>query len=68
MADAEVTVLLPGEGKKAAKTDKDGYTPAYDAKGRYGVFARVTEAKAGEHAGKKYDETRFYATLVMDVK
>ena len=68
VADAEVTVLLPGEGKKAAKTDKDGYTPAYDAKGRYGVFARVTEAKAGEHAGKKYDETRFYATLVMDVK
>lgn len=68
VADAEVTVLVPGEEKKTAKTDKEGFTPAYEAKGRYGVFARVTEAKAGEHAGKKFEETRYYATLVMDVK
>lgn len=68
VAEAEVTVLIPGEAKKTAKTDKDGYTPAYEAKGRYGVFARVTESKTGEHAGKKYEETRFYATLVVDVK
>ena len=68
VADAEVTVLVPGEEKKTAKTDKEGFTPAYEPKGRYGVFARVTDAKAGEYGGKKYDETRFYATLVMDVK
>ena len=68
VADAEVTILVPGEEKKTAKTDKDGFTPAFAAKGRYGVFARVTESKTGEFAGKKYDETRFYATLVMDVK
>jgi uncharacterized GH25 family protein len=76
VADAEVTVLLPGEEKdkekkptKAmVKTDKEGFTPVYAASGRYGVFARVTDPKAGEFAGKKFEETRLYATLVVDVK
>jgi uncharacterized GH25 family protein len=66
--EAEVTVLLPSDEKKTAKTDKSGYTPAYEPKGRYGVFARISEAKTGEFAGKKYDEIRYYATLVFDVK
>lgn len=65
--ETEVTVLVPGGGKKAVKTDKEGFTPAFESSGRYGVFARVTEAKGGEHAGKKYEETRYYATLVVDV-
>jgi len=67
VAGAEVTVLPPGGSKKAVKTDADGFTPAFEAAGRYGVFARVTEAKGGEHAGKKYDEVRHYATLVLDI-
>jgi hypothetical protein len=67
-ADAEATVLVPGGEKKAVKTDKDGFTPEFGPTGRYGVFARVTEAKAGEYAGKTYGETRHYATLVVDVK
>lgn len=69
-ADAEVTVLLPGDGKekKAVKTDREGFTPTFDKPGRYGVFARVTDPAAGEYAGKKYTETRYYATLVVDVK
>jgi uncharacterized GH25 family protein len=66
-AEAEVTVLVPGAAKKAVKTDKDGLTPAFTESGRYGVFARVTEAKGGEFAGKQYTETRHYATLVVDV-
>jgi len=66
-ADVEVTVLLPASGKKAVKADKDGLTPAFDGSGRYGVFARLTEAKTGEHAGKKYEEVRHYATLVAEV-
>lgn len=70
-AEAEVTVLVPGDDKKATKmttkTDRDGFTPAYPAAGRYGVFARVTDAKGGEFAGKKFEETRYYATLVIDV-
>ena len=68
VADSEVTVMPPAGGKKAATTDKDGYTPAFDGAGRYGVYAKQVEAKAGEHAGKKYDEIRSYATLVCDVQ
>ncbi|MFM8274910.1 MAG: DUF4198 domain-containing protein [Gemmata sp.] len=67
VAGAEVTVMLPGGMKKMATTDKEGHTPAYDAQGRYGVVAKHSEAKPGEHAGKKYDEARNYATLVCDV-
>ena len=67
LADSEVTVMLPGGEKKAAKTDKDGYTPGFDGAGRYGVYAKQVEAKAGEHGGKKYEEIRSYATLVCDV-
>jgi hypothetical protein len=66
-AEAEVTVLVPGSAKQMVKTDKDGLTPAFAASGRYGVFARWTEAKSGEHAGKKYEEVRHYATLVADL-
>jgi uncharacterized GH25 family protein len=70
-AGAEVSVLVPGSEKparKAVKTDAQGYTEPFAASGRYGVNARVTETAAGELAGKKYEETRHYATLVVDVK
>jgi hypothetical protein len=66
-AEVEVTVFVPGSAKQMVKTDKDGLTPAFAANGRYGVFARLTETKAGEHAGKKYEEVRHYATLVADL-
>ena len=32
------------------------------------ALQKGAELKGGEHAGKKYDETRHYATLVLDVK
>jgi uncharacterized GH25 family protein len=67
LADSEVSVMLPGGEKKSAKTDKDGYTPAFEAAGRFGVYAKQVEAKSGEHAGKKFEEIRNYATLVCDV-
>lgn len=67
VAESEVTVMLPGGEKKMVKADRDGYTPAYEGAGRYGVVARQVEAKSGEHAGKKFEEVRNYATLVCDV-
>lgn len=67
LAESEVSVMVPGGEKKAVKTDKDGYTPAFEGAGRYGVYAKQLEAKAGEHAGKKYEEVRNYATLVCDI-
>ena len=66
-ADLEVTVILPDGSKKAVTTGKDGFTPEFEGSGRFGVYAKLVEAKAGEHAGKKYEEVRSYATLVCDV-
>jgi uncharacterized GH25 family protein len=67
LADSEVTVILPDGAKKSSTTNKEGFTPEYDGAGRYGVYAKQIEAKPGEHAGKKYDEARHYATLVCDI-
>jgi hypothetical protein len=68
LANSEVTVLVPGEkSSKRVKTDAAGRTPEFKPSGRYGVWARFVEAASGERNGKKYDETRHYATLVVDV-
>jgi hypothetical protein len=65
-ADVDVSVLLPDLGKKAMKTDKDGFTSEFEISGRYGVTAKLIEAKKGDYSGKKYEEVRSYATLVCD--
>ena len=67
VTDAEATVLLPDGKKEKTKTDSQGFTKEFTGAGRYGVWVLVTEAKGGEHDGKKYEETRHYATLVVDV-
>lgn len=67
VSGSEVTVLMPGEKEQKATTDKEGHTPEYAAAGRYGVWARHVEKASGEHDGKKYEESRHYATLVVDV-
>ncbi len=66
VADAEVTILKPDGGKTKSKTNVDGLTEAFSEKGRYGAWAKTVIAGAGEHGGKKYDETRHYATLVTE--
>lgn len=68
VADAEVNLMLPDGKKEKVKTDKDGKTKVFAATGRYGAWAKVTEAKAGTLGDKKYEEARHYATLVVDVK
>lgn len=69
LTEAEVFLRRPGSEKmEILKTDSTGHTPAYTDSGRYGVVARKIESTAGEHAGKKYQEVRHYATLVADVQ
>ncbi|MFO0938310.1 MAG: DUF4198 domain-containing protein [Gemmataceae bacterium] len=68
VADAEVNLLLPDGSKDKATTDKNGRTKAYSASGRFGLWTKVMVNKPGEQNGKKYDEARHYATLVIDVK
>lgn len=65
LSDVEVTVLKPNGESAKVKTDKAGKTPSFPTTGRYGAWARHADPKAGEHDGKKYDETRHYATLVV---
>jgi len=67
VADAKLTVLLPGGKQQEVVTDADGHTPVFAAAGRYGAWARHVIAKPGEHAGEAYVEERHYPTLVMDV-
>jgi uncharacterized GH25 family protein len=66
VAGAVVTVLKPDGSSAKPKTDKDGLTEAFPAKGRYGAWAKDILAKPGEFGGKKYEEVRHYATLVAE--
>jgi uncharacterized GH25 family protein len=67
VAEAEVTVLAEGKSTKVT-TDKEGWTPAQDAKpGQYGAWAKQVSAKSGEVNGKKYEDLREYATLVVEI-
>jgi len=65
-AGAEITVMMPDGSVKKPVTDKDGLTDAYDAKGRFGAWTKAVENKSGELDGKKYQESRSYAMLVID--
>ena len=47
-------------------TDADGFTKTFVASGKYAVWLRHTTPTTGEHAGKKYEEVKRYATLVVD--
>lgn len=67
LAEAEYSVMVPGGGKKTGKTDAAGYTEPFAASGRYGVNVKHIVAKGGEYNGKRYEEARSYATLVVDV-
>ena len=67
VAATEGTVVLPDGTKEKVTTDKEGYTVGFEKTGRYSAYLKLTETKAGEHDGKKYEEVRHYATLVADV-
>ncbi len=68
LADAEVTVMPNKDKSRKVTTDKEGLTPEFDARGRFGVWTKASDAIAGELDGKKYEEIRNYATLVVDFK
>ena len=61
-------MAIPTQGDQAAlDTDAEGLTPVIEGVGRYGFWARNVTVAAGEEGGKKYEEIRKYATLVIDV-
>ena len=67
VAGTKATVILPDGKEKEVTVDAEGRTAPFAETGRFGVWARCVEAKAGELEGKPYDETRHYPTLVLDV-
>jgi len=68
LAENEVGVIVPGKDKaEKVATDKDGLTPAFEVAGQYGVYTKMSETVSGEKDGKKYEEIRHYATLVVTV-
>lgn len=66
VAGAEGSMLRPDGEKEPVTTDAEGYTKAFTATGRYAVWLRQTSPATGEHGGKKYEEVKRYATLVVD--
>ena len=65
---AEMFVLADGQEKVELKTDDEGRaTLEVKRPGTYGFRTRQIEAKGGEYRGKKYAETRHYASLVLPV-
>jgi hypothetical protein len=70
-AGVKVSLMVPegGDvGKAEATTDDEGFTQAFEAKGRYGVTARINETKSGEKDGVKYETVMHVGTLVVDIK
>lgn len=70
LAGAEVALLPPGhETAIETTTDMEGTFKLEQPKegGLYAIRARHVEAKGGEEGGKKYKESRHYATLVFAV-
>lgn len=66
LATADVLVIVPGETEtKPVTTDESGLTPEFDKPGLYGAQVRRIEMMAGDREGKKYEEVRQYATLVV---
>jgi hypothetical protein len=67
VVDTEVTVLTANGDRSKLKTNSEGMTPALSGVGRYGAWFRVSANAKGEFKGKKYEEVRHYATVVVDV-
>jgi hypothetical protein len=69
LAEAVVTVVGSGDAKDAeVKADKSGFFKVAPPKaGLLGLRVKYAEPKGGELDGKKYDEVRHWATLVVQM-
>ncbi len=66
LADAEITVVLPGGREKRIKTNDKGIAGPLTEAGRYAIWARFWEPGTGEHNGKAYEQVRHYGMLVFE--
>lgn len=69
VAQTQVEVIAPEKDDHTdVTTDEKGLTPAFDAKGLYGVTVRQERKTPGELNGVKYDTEVDTATLVVAVQ
>jgi len=66
LAQTEFTVIQPDGTSQKVKTNEAGVAGPFTQSGRYGAWGRFFEDTPGEHAGKKYEQVRHYAMLVVD--
>jgi hypothetical protein len=67
LAGAEFGVTVVRATEKRVAADERGITKmSFHTPGRYEVWARYTNSMPAEFGGRKYDEARFYASLVVD--
>ncbi len=64
--ESEVTIVYPNGEAREVTTDRHGLTALLTEPGRYAVWARYWEERAGAHDGQPYTQIRHYATLVFD--
>jgi N-acetylneuraminic acid mutarotase len=71
VTDAQVVMITAATDGPPTTLQVDGsgeFALPPDTSGLCGIRARYIEAKAGEHSGKKYEEIRHYATLVVQLE
>jgi hypothetical protein len=69
LAGTEFGVTVGQATEKRVAADERGITKmSFDKPARYEVWAHYTDNMAAESGGRTYDESRFYATLVMDFR
>jgi hypothetical protein len=67
LAGTEFGVTVGQATEKRVAADERGITKmSFDTPARYEVWARYTDNMPAESGGRKYNEARYYATLVMD--
>lgn len=69
-AQAQVKVYLPDGSVNELETDEEGWVDyptsrEGSSKAELALLARWVVQKPGEHEGKPYDQTRYYATFTM---
>lgn len=67
VTQGEVAVIGPNGKEAVLSTGADGMTGEFSGPGRFAAWARHWESAPGERNGRRYEQLRHYATLVIDV-
>jgi len=66
LSNSEFAIVDPSGASIEKSTDEKGSLSLPAMPGRYLIRAKHVDPSAGEHDGKRFSETRYYCTLVLD--